>query len=565
MTRGTKHNPLYLHNNKQCGCYLDSEKVLAPPKHIRNAGGGSRHVDRPDEADNTECFFVNKCIYQAFLDGWDFTPDVGMGGTRGEIFTPRFIVDYMISDVGILPEKMVYNFDYSSEMRVAGKPFTKEDVEASWVLLLGLQGEQLGIMNLGEARNLAEKKALGLVNVSPKTTPQVAMLVDKDKFKKKETRPQPKQDLRYLAGAKVFEPAVGTGNYIATILYHKLELANELTGYKKTIRQGSPSYTKNLEQLARYQAYTLVVLASLYFNDIDPGNLQTTKWRILRDGEIANPSNIDFWVEHIKKNLNAKLQGKEEEWLREYVSQSIFAASSNWASKDRDRGVLDVLYEKHTGEHAPDWLRVAWRKVLDANAQLFNAIESNDVIEEGFVVPGNAQIIWTYWTFVYDLLPLDDEELSHLSQLTGKTFEQLEKQKLVRKMDQMVARRKAVPLRLQMLTGELEEVSNEISKLFAPLAEKAKALYEEENPPQRLDLETEDGALFREDTSWRAPEEKLDLSEKALLVIAEPKMRSKLRSLINRRNKINEELQECTQVSSLEPFYLYKESENAPA
>ena len=53
-------------------------------------------------------------IYQSFPDGWDFTPDVGNGQKRGEIFTPRFIVDKMISDAGIFPKEAVYQGDYST-------------------------------------------------------------------------------------------------------------------------------------------------------------------------------------------------------------------------------------------------------------------------------------------------------------------------------------------------------------------------------------------------------------------------------------------------------------------
>lgn len=53
-------------------------------------------------------------IYQIFPDGWDFTPDVGNGQKRGEIFTPRFIVDKMISDAGIFPKEAVYQGDYST-------------------------------------------------------------------------------------------------------------------------------------------------------------------------------------------------------------------------------------------------------------------------------------------------------------------------------------------------------------------------------------------------------------------------------------------------------------------
>lgn len=53
--------------------------------------------------------------FTVFPDGWDFTPDVGNGKTRGEIFTPRFIVDQMIEEgYGIFPQESVREGNYCS-------------------------------------------------------------------------------------------------------------------------------------------------------------------------------------------------------------------------------------------------------------------------------------------------------------------------------------------------------------------------------------------------------------------------------------------------------------------
>lgn len=81
-TNQRKKSVLQLHNDKECGCTIIQEK--------------------------------NNCIYQSFPDGWEFTPDVGNGQSRGEVFTPRFIVDKMIHDVGMFPEEAIYNNNYST-------------------------------------------------------------------------------------------------------------------------------------------------------------------------------------------------------------------------------------------------------------------------------------------------------------------------------------------------------------------------------------------------------------------------------------------------------------------
>lgn len=545
-----KQSPLYLHNNKLCGCYIEAARVWTPPKEERDLYGsqGSPKVTgvetsspasttsvsaastsgrssssasvaaapslEVEEYKKKNWFLINFCIYQPFLDGWDFTPDVGMGSTRGEIFTPRFIVDYMISDVGILPERMVYNFDYKSY---------------------------------------------------------------KKKFEDKQN------ELRGYAGARVFEPAVGTGNYISSVLWHKLEIAHELTGYKSYKRNGKVYYSKNIEQLARYQAYTLVILGSLYFNDIDPGNLQTTKWRTLRDSEISNPKNVDFWVSHIKENLSQELDRTQSKWLKDYVQESINTASANWASKDKDRGVLDVLYEKHTGEHSPDWLRAAWRRILDANAQLFNGIKSEDVVEKGFVVPGNQNIIWTYWSFVYEVSPLNEADIQELSFRSSRPISEIIELGLDKSLERMSGLRKAVPLLRQMLVGEREEAQTTLDNIFSVLRDSVKSKAAKDS------MDTSDGErppvfTISSTAAPRGKKKKQDkneglmplfeveevqeeikganlneykLDEESLFLSADPSTQKQIRQLKSNLNKTNARLLECPEVRQLNDIVFY--------
>lgn len=77
-----KVNPLTKHRNGDCGCSIK---------------------DNP-----------NRCVYQTFLDGWEFTPDVGNSKSRAEVFTPRWVVDKMVVDSGLMTESMVYQQDFSN-------------------------------------------------------------------------------------------------------------------------------------------------------------------------------------------------------------------------------------------------------------------------------------------------------------------------------------------------------------------------------------------------------------------------------------------------------------------
>lgn len=84
---------------------VDSHSSQRPRERLKNRMKNKKYK---------KCSEGSPDIYQSFPDGWDFTPDVGNGQKRGEVFTPRFIVDKMISGAGIFPKEAVYQGDYST-------------------------------------------------------------------------------------------------------------------------------------------------------------------------------------------------------------------------------------------------------------------------------------------------------------------------------------------------------------------------------------------------------------------------------------------------------------------
>jgi translation initiation factor IF-3 len=58
-----------------------------------------------------------------------------------------------------------------------------KEIRAKQVRLIGVEGEQLGIIGIKEALALAEEKELDLVEVSPNVDPPVCKLIDYGKFK----------------------------------------------------------------------------------------------------------------------------------------------------------------------------------------------------------------------------------------------------------------------------------------------------------------------------------------------------------------------------------------------
>lgn len=289
-----KQNLLSLHKDDDCDCFNNS-------------------VEGKDK----------RCNYRDFPDGWSFVPDVGQAQARGEIFTPRWIVDKMIVDSGMLLEAAVYDRDYSNP----------ED--------------------------------------------------------------------KYLT-ARVIEPAVGTANYLSTILYHKLQYVKALS----TDKQGE---TIEVSDLDRYHTNLLTAISSVYAYDIDAGNLATTKRRLLSFGKqkLSIPQTVDWWTSYIIGALNQDPDKKQKigySRVRPSIKNSLEQAQRHWYKFVKDgKGVIDNAYRETVGERMPNWLYEQCKEILDKNIKLFNGIKEGDTLdyEDDFFVPGYKHIYWTWWHFKY--------------------------------------------------------------------------------------------------------------------------------------------------------------------
>ena len=57
-----------------------------------------------------------------------------------------------------------------------------EEIRDKEIRLIGVNGEQLGIMSAEEANNMADEQGLDLVKISPNATPPVCKIMDYSKF-----------------------------------------------------------------------------------------------------------------------------------------------------------------------------------------------------------------------------------------------------------------------------------------------------------------------------------------------------------------------------------------------
>ncbi len=96
------------------------------------------------------------------------------------------------------------------------KPIINENIEASQVRLIGADGEQVGIVNIEQAREAASEVKLDLVLISPDAEPPVCKIMDYGKYlfdlKKQKAANKKKQRRTHVKEVK-FRPGTEEGDY----------------------------------------------------------------------------------------------------------------------------------------------------------------------------------------------------------------------------------------------------------------------------------------------------------------------------------------------------------------
>jgi len=91
-----------------------------------------------------------------------------------------------------------------------------QDISAAEVRLVGAEGEQIGIVSLAEAQNIADEANLDLVEISPQAEPPVCKVMDYGKFRfeeqKKQQAARKKQKQIQVKEVK-FRPGTDIGDY----------------------------------------------------------------------------------------------------------------------------------------------------------------------------------------------------------------------------------------------------------------------------------------------------------------------------------------------------------------
>jgi translation initiation factor IF-3 len=90
------------------------------------------------------------------------------------------------------------------------------DITASQIRLIGVEGEQLGIVSLNQALSMAEEAEIDLVEIAPQAAPPVCRLMDYGKFKYHESKKQHEARLKQKqvqVKEVKFRPGTDEGDY----------------------------------------------------------------------------------------------------------------------------------------------------------------------------------------------------------------------------------------------------------------------------------------------------------------------------------------------------------------
>ncbi|MFH1382818.1 MAG: translation initiation factor IF-3 [Chloroflexota bacterium] len=137
-------------------------------------------------------------------------------------------------------------------MPIIKKLRVNEEIRAREVRLVGEKGEQLGIMPLFQARDLAKKNGLDIVEVAPTAVPPVCRLLDYGKFKyeqdKKEREARKGQKLSlvreirlrprigdhdFQSKARIVKKLLGGGDKVRVVIFFRgREITHPDIGFK---------------------------------------------------------------------------------------------------------------------------------------------------------------------------------------------------------------------------------------------------------------------------------------------------------------------------------------------
>jgi len=158
-----------------------------------------------------------------------------------------------------------------------------EEITAPEIRLIGVEGEQIGVVTLQQAMALAEEKEIDLVEIAPTAQPPVCRLMDYGKFKYRESKKKHEAKLKQkqIQVKEVkFRPGTDEGDYQVklrnlirfleegdktkiTLRFRGREMTHQELGYKLLKRvEADLAEHGQVEQFPRLEGRQMVMVLS---------------------------------------------------------------------------------------------------------------------------------------------------------------------------------------------------------------------------------------------------------------------------------------------------------------
>lgn len=207
------------------------------------------------------------------------------------------------------------------------------EINAPEVRLIGMKGEQIGIITLESAISLAEEAEIDLVEIAPTAKPPVCRLMDYGKFRYQESKKKHEAKLKQkqvqIKEVK-FRPNTDDGDYNiklrnligflaegdkakVTLRFRGREMAHQIFGVRllERVRDDLDTYA-TVEQFPRMEGRQMVMVLSPKKKEVKTAKPKETKLKKIKPNMVEEDNNATQNLKNLETNFTIETKTTTE-------------------------------------------------------------------------------------------------------------------------------------------------------------------------------------------------------------------------------------------------------------
>lgn len=207
------------------------------------------------------------------------------------------------------------------------------EINAPEVRLIGMKGEQIGIVTLESAISLAEEAEIDLVEIAPTAKPPVCRLMDYGKFRYQESKKKHEAKLKQkqvqIKEVK-FRPNTDDGDYNiklrnligflaegdkakVTLRFRGREMAHQIFGVRllERVRDDLDTYA-TVEQFPRMEGRQMVMVLSPKKKEVKTAKPKETKLKKIKPNMVEEDNNATQNLKNLETNFTIETKTTAE-------------------------------------------------------------------------------------------------------------------------------------------------------------------------------------------------------------------------------------------------------------